>query len=63
MCTYTLCIIKSKQVDNLTRCTKFEFEKGSRDHSKSKETSSQLKPVINSHVAIMHQPITVSSTM
>ena len=30
---------------------------------KSKETSSQLEPVRNSYVAIMHQPITVSSNM
>ena len=30
---------------------------------KSKETSSQLKPVRNSCVAIMHQPVTVSSNM
>ena len=28
---------------------------------KSKETSSQLEPVRNSHVTIMHQPVTVSS--
>ena len=27
---------------------------------KSKETSSQLKPVRNSYLAIMHQPVTVS---
>ena len=30
---------------------------------KSKETSSQLKPVKNSYVAIMNQPVTVSSAM
>ena len=42
---------------------KFEFEKGSRDHNKSKETSSQLKPVRNSCVAIMHQPVSVTSNM
>ena len=30
---------------------------------KSKETSSQLEPVRNSYVAIMHQPVTISSTM
>ena len=30
---------------------------------KSKETSSQLEPVKNSYVAIMHQPITISLTM
>ena len=33
------------------RCYKeFEFEKGSRDHNKSKETNSQYK------MSIMHQP-------
>ena len=30
---------------------------------KSKETSSQFKSVRNSYVAIMHQPVTVCSTM
>ena len=30
---------------------------------KSKETSSQLEPVRDSYVAIMHQPVTVSSNM
>ena len=30
---------------------------------KSKETSSQLKPVRNSNVAIMYQPVTISSKM
>ena len=30
---------------------------------KSKETSSQLETVINSHVAIIYHPVTVSSTM
>ena len=30
---------------------------------KSKEASNQLEPVRNSYVAIMHQPVTVSSTM
>ena len=29
---------------------------------KSKETSSQLEPVRNSRVAIVHQPVTVSSS-
>ena len=42
---------------------KFEFEKESKDHNKSKETSSQLEPVRNSYVIIMHQPVTVTSTM
>ena len=42
---------------------KFEFEKGSRDRNKSKETSSQFESVRNSYVAIMHQPVTISSTM
>ena len=40
---------------------KLEFEKGSKDHHK--ETSSQLKLVRNSYVSIIHQPVTVSSTM
>ena len=39
------------------------FEKGSRDHDKSKGTSTQLEPVRNSYVAITHQPVTVSSNM
>ena len=30
---------------------------------KSKETSSQLEQVRNSYVAIMHQPVTVNSSM
>ena len=30
---------------------------------KSKETSSQFESVRNSYVAIMHQPVTISSTM
>ena len=30
---------------------------------KSKETSSQLKPVRNSYISIVHQPVTVSSSM
>ena len=30
---------------------------------KSKEKSSQLKHIRNSYVAIMHQPVTISSTM
>ena len=42
---------------------KFESEKGSRDHNKSKETSSQFRSVRNSYVAIMHQPVTIRSTM
>ena len=47
-----------------TRCiTKFEFKKESRDCNKSKETSSQFESVRNSYVAIMHQPITICSTM
>ena len=45
--------IKSKQ----TRCTKkFEFEKGSRDRNKSKETSSQFESVRNSYVASYNTP-------
>ena len=42
---------------------KFKFEKEVGIAIKSKETSSQLKPVRNSYVAIMHQPVTVSSNM
>ena len=34
-----------------------------RDRTKSKEASSRLEPVRNSYVAIMHQPVTVSSNM
>ena len=30
---------------------------------KSKETKNQLEPVRNSYVAIMHQPVTVSSNI
>ena len=30
---------------------------------KSKETSSQFESVRNSYVAIMHQPVTICSTM
>ena len=29
----------------------------------SKETSSQLKPVRNSYLTIMHQPVTISSNV
>ena len=42
---------------------KLKFEKGSRDLKKSKETSSQLEPVKNSYVAMIHQPVIVSSNM
>ena len=42
---------------------KLEFEKGSRDHNKTKETSSQFESVRNSYVAILHQPVTICSTM
>ena len=42
---------------------KFKFEKESRVHNKSKETINQFELVINSYVAIMHQPVTVSSNM
>ena len=45
---------------DITRYIKiFEFEKGSRHHNKSNETSSQLEPVRNKYIAIMHQPVTV----
>ena len=33
---------------------KFKFEKGSRDYNKSKEMNSQLEPVRNRYVAVMH---------
>ena len=42
---------------------KLEFEKGSRDCNKNKETSSQFESVRNSYVAIIHQPVTICSTM
>ena len=42
---------------------KFEFEKEVGNAIKNKETSSQLEPVRNIYVAIMHQPVIVSSTM
>ena len=52
--------IKGKQ----TRCIKnLNLRKEVEITIKSKETSSQLKLVGNSYVAIMHQPVTVSSTM
>ena len=42
----------------------FEFEKGSRDRNyKIKETSSQFESVRISYLAIMHQPVTICSTM
>ena len=42
---------------------KFEFEREVGIAIKSKETSSQFESVRNSYVAIMHQPVTVCSTM
>ena len=42
---------------------KFEFKKEVGIAIKSKETSSQFEPVRNSYVAIMHKPVTISSTM
>ena len=52
--------IKSK----LTRCIKnSNLRKEVEIAIKSKETSSQFESVRNSYVAIMHQPVTVCSTM
>ena len=52
--------IKSKQ----TRCIKkSNLRKEVGIAIKSKETSSQFESVRNSYVAIMHQPVTVCSTM
>ena len=52
--------IKSKQ----TRCIKnSNLRKEVSIAIKSKETSSQFKSVGNSYVAIMHQPVTICSTM
>ena len=52
--------IKSKQ----TRCIKnLNFRKEVGIAIKSKETSCQLELVRNSYVAIMHQPVTINSTI
>ena len=52
--------IKSKQ----TRCIKnSNLRKEVGIAIKSKETSSQFESVRNSYVAIMHQPVTICSTM
>ena len=52
--------IKSKQ----TRCIKnSNLRKEVGITIKSKETSSQFESVRNSYVAIMHQPVTICSTM
>ena len=51
-------MIASSNMNNHTRYIKNKFEKGSRDHNK---TSSYLKPVRNSYVTIMHQPVIVNS--
>ena len=48
----------------ITRCIKnSNLRKEVEITIKSKETSSHLQPVRNSYVAIMHQPVTISSTM
>ena len=47
-----------------TRCIKnLNLRKEVRIAIKSKETSSQFESVRNSYVAIMHQPVTICSTM
>ena len=52
--------IKSKQ----TRCIKnLNLRKEVGIAIKSKETNSQFESVRNSYVAIMHQPVTICSTM
>ena len=52
--------IKSKQ----TRCIKnLNLRKEVGIAIKSKETSSQFESVRNSYVAILHQPVTICSTM
>ena len=57
--TFTV-FYKSKQ----TRCIKnSNLRKEVGIAIKSKETSSQFESVRNSYVAIMHQPVTVCSTM
>ena len=49
---------------NITRCIKnSNLRKEVGIAIKSKETSSQFESVRNSYVAIMHQPITICSTM
>ena len=48
---------------NVKMYKKFEFEREVGIAIKSKETSSQFESVRNSYVAIMHQPVTVCSTM
>ena len=47
----------------LTWFLKFKFEKEVGITLKGKETSSQLEQVRNSYVAIINQPVTVSSKM
>ena len=57
---YSSYSIKSKQ----TRCIKnSNLRKEVGIAIKSKETSSQFESVRNSYVAIMHQPVTICSTM
>ena len=52
ICIYTRCIYKNS---NLRKEVGIAI--------KSKETSSQFESVRNSYVAIMHQPVTICSTM
>ena len=42
-------------------CKKSNLRKEVGTAMKSKETSSQLRPVRNTYVAVLHQPVTVSS--
>ena len=66
--------IKSKEISSqfksvrnsyvATRCIKnLNLRKELRITIKSKETSSQFESVRNSYIAIMHQPVTICSTM
>ena len=58
--TLTVFYNESKQ----TRCIKnSNWRKEVGIAIKSKETSSQFESVRNSYVAIMHQPVTICSTM
>ena len=51
-------------INNITRCIKnSNLRKEVGIAIKSKETSSQFESVRNSYVVIMHQPVTICSTM
>ena len=57
-----LCFINDLPIN--TRCIKnSNLRKEVGIAIKSKETSSQFESVRNSYVAIMHQPVTICSTM